>query len=176
MEKRLGKKFDGHFMEFKNDIKTWFDDNQCEITGKVNKSDFLQYIFDYNNVELSKEDFQKRKRVKNIVPQYERCCANRANSEQCTRRKKEGCDYCGTHSKGTPHGIISNKNESFPNTKKVPIWVEEIKGICYYIDEELNVYDFEDFIKNKNNPNIIAKCEKNIINNTPVYSIPEYGI
>jgi hypothetical protein len=176
MEKRLGKKFDGHFMEFKNDIKDWFDDNQCTVTGKVNKSEFLKFIYDYNNVELSKEDFQKRKRVKNIVPQYERCCANRANGEQCTRRKKDDSDYCGTHSKGTPHGIISNKVENIQSTKKTLIWAEEIKGICYYIDEQLNVYDFEDIIKNRDNPKVIAQYEKNTIDNATIYSIPQYGI
>ena len=31
--------------------------------------------------------------------------------------KKEGEDFCGTHIKGTPHGVISNK-KSEPTQKK----------------------------------------------------------
>ena len=132
MERRVAKKLDGHFTEFKNDIKNWFQENSCEIIGDSNKSAFLQYIFDYDNVCLSKEDFQKRKRIKNIVPQYDRCCAYRANNEQCTRRKKDGSSYCGTHIKGTPHGIVSSTDVTDVKIKKKQIWAEEIKGICYY--------------------------------------------
>ena len=141
MERRVAKKLDCHFFEFKNDIKKWFQDNSCEITGNSNKSAFLQYIFDYNNVSLSKEDFQKRKRIKNVVPQYDRCCAFRANNEQCTRRKKDESNFCGTHIKGTPHGIVSNNTGKEHKLKKIQIWVEDIKGICYYIDDSNNVYD-----------------------------------
>ena len=60
---------------------------------------------------LSKEDFQKRKRVKNVVPQFERCGAKRANGEQCTRRKKDDSCFCGTHVKGTPHGEVSTTDD-----------------------------------------------------------------
>ena len=40
------------------------------------------------------------------VPSSERCMAKRANGEQCTRRKKQDSCYCGTHTKGTPHGTV----------------------------------------------------------------------
>jgi len=173
MERRVAKKLDSHFSEFKNDIKNWFQENSCEIIGDSNKSAFLQYIFDYNNVALSKEDFQKRKRVKNIVPQYDRCCANRANNEQCTRRKKDNSDYCGTHIKGTPHGVVSCSQEKETRIKKKQIWAEEIKGICYYIDDSGNVYDHQDIIKNKENPKIIASYKQDF---NGKYSIPEFGI
>ncbi len=173
MERRVAKKLDSHFSEFKNDIKNWFQENSCEIIGNSNKSAFLQYIFDYDNVSLSKEDFQKRKRIKNVVPQYDRCCAYRANKEQCSRRKKDGSNYCGTHIKGTPHGIVSSTDVSDAKIKKKQIWAEEIKGICYYIDDSNNVYDHEDIIKNKENPKIIAKYK---VDFEGKYSIPEYGI
>lgn len=173
MERRVAKKLDSHFTEFKNDIKNWFQENGCEIIGDSNKSAFLQYIFDYDNVSLSKEDFQKRKRIKNVVPQYDRCCAYRANNEQCTRRKKDESKYCGTHIKGTPHGIVSSTDVTDVKIKKKQIWAEEIKGICYYIDDSNNVYDYEDIIKNRDNPKIIAKY---ILDFQGKYSIPKYGI
>ena len=89
----------------------------------INKNEqvnqLIQYIYDYDRLTFNKEDFQKRKRVKNFVPIFDRCCAKRANEEQCTRRKKDGCEYCGTHLKGTPHGIIDNQNEPKNNTQKI---------------------------------------------------------
>ena len=58
------------------------------------KITFLQFIFDYGSVSLSKEDFTRRKRVKNTVSHYKLdVVLCRANGEQCTRRKKDGEDY-----------------------------------------------------------------------------------
>ena len=53
----------------------------------------LKYIYDYERLTLNKDDFMKRKRVKNSVPFCDRCCAKRASGEQCTRRKKEEDEY-----------------------------------------------------------------------------------
>ena len=127
----------------------------------------MNFIYQYNNFEITKEDFMKRKRVKNMVPVYERCCAKRANGQQCTRRKKDDSQYCGTHSKGTPHGVM-NENETVSNVTKVEVSAIDIKGIVYYLDNDGNVYDTEDIIANKKNPRIIAKYEKN----GDEYSIP----
>ena len=55
---------------------------------KEHYSNILQFIYDYPNMEIN-NDLTKRKRVKNVVPLHERCCALRANEEQCTRRKKK---------------------------------------------------------------------------------------
>jgi hypothetical protein len=79
------------------------------------------------------------------------------------------CEYCGTHIKGTPHGIMENQEENVLNTTKIEVWAEDIKGIVYYIDKLNNVYDTGDIIKNKVNPKIIAKYVKNGEN----LSIPE---
>ena len=46
------------------------------------------FVYEYEKLKLTKEDFMKRKRVKNTVPIQERCLAKRANGEQCTRKKK----------------------------------------------------------------------------------------
>ena len=102
MEKRIGKKIDDHVGEFKGAIKNWIEEKD-EIPHSV-KSDFLKFIYDFDQLSLEKEDFMKRKRIKSIVPQYERCNAKRANGEQCTRKRKDGLCFCGTHEKGRPHG------------------------------------------------------------------------
>jgi hypothetical protein len=170
MEKRLNKKIEEYVSEFKDDIREKADDLGLLKNEQVNQ--LLQYIYDYERLCFTKEDFQKRKRIKNHVPIYDRCCAKRATDEQCTRRRKEGSEYCGTHMKGTPHGIVDTSNEPKNNTQKVEVWVQEIQGIAYYIDKNSNVYQAEDIVSNTMNPKIIAKYVKN----GEKYSIPEFNI
>jgi|TARA_Y100000992_G_scaffold172588_2_gene116275 hypothetical protein len=139
----------------------------------------LQQLYDYPILRLHKSDFQKRKRVKNIVPLCERCNACRATGEQCTRRKKEGLQFCGTHCKGTPHGVITEdlSSQNITNSKKVNVWAQDIKGIIYYIDDNYNVYDTTTIMLGQENPTIIAKYTKSLDNkgNTK-YEIPEFNI
>lgn len=170
MEKRLNKKLEVWISGFKDNIRE--KASQIGISKNDQTNQLIQYIYDYDRLTFGKEDFQKRKRVKNVVPFFDRCCAKRASNEQCTRRKKDGIEYCGTHMKGTPHGIIDNQNESKPNTQKIEVWAQDIQGIVYYIDKAYNVYQAEDIIINKLNPKIIAKY----IKNGDTYSIPEFNI
>ena len=170
MEKRLNKKLELWITGFKDNIRE--NASQIGISKNDQTNQLIQYIYDYDRLTFGKEDFQKRKRVKNVVPFFDRCCAKRASNEQCTRRKKDGIDYCGTHMKGTPHGIIDNQNESKPNTQKIEVWAQDIQGIVYYIDKAFNVYQAEDIVINKLNPKIIAKYVKN----GDVYNIPEFNI
>ena len=165
MERRLNKTIETYITTFKDDIR----DKSKEL-GIDNQ--LLQYIYDYERLVLTKDDFQKRKRVKNFVPAYDRCCAKRASDEQCTRRKKEGCEYCGTHIKGTPHGSVDANGDVEVNTKKVEVWAQDVQGIIYYIDKSNNVYQAEDVMSNKLNPKIIAKYVKT----GDVYNIPEFNI
>lgn len=168
MEKRINKKIEVYTTAFKEKILE--RSSQLGIKDEQLNS-LMQYIYDYERLSLNKDDFLKRKRVKNVVPYFDRCCAKRASGEQCTRRKKEGCEYCGTHMKGTPHGLVENE-ENKQTTQKIEVWAQEILGIVYYIDKFGNVYQAEDIVNNKTNPKVIAKYVKN----GDVFSIPEFGI
>lgn len=171
MDKRISTKSETYRSEFMTKIKETA--SNLGLDQDERGMQLLQFILDYERLTFNKEDLQKRKRIKNHVPAYDRCCAKRANDEQCTRRKKEGFEYCGTHVKGTPHGIISVEDtEVKPNIKKIDVWTQDIKGIIYYIDNNNNVYETTDIIQNKINPQIIAKYVKNGDN----YSIPEFNI
>ena len=170
MEKRLNKKAESYITSFKDNIREKAGQLGMSKNDQINQ--LLQYIYDYDRLSFAKEDFQKRKRVKNFVPIFDRCCAKRATNEQCTRRKKDGCEYCGTHIKGTPHGIIDAQEEQKVTTQKVEVWVQDIQGIVYYIDKANNVYQAEDIVSNKINPKIIAKYVKT----GEHYSIPEFNI
>lgn len=170
MEKRLNKKLETYITTFKDSIR-----EKAIQMGMIQSEDvnqLLQYIYDHERLTFNKEDFQKRKRVKNFVPVFDRCCAKRASNEQCTRRKKNGCEYCGTHLKGTPHGIMNHEYEPKNTTQKIEVYAQDIQGIVYYIDNNSNVYKAEDIISNKINPKIIAKYQKD----GEKYSIPEFNI
>jgi hypothetical protein len=171
MEKRSEKKINLYMSNYKENIK-----NKAIELGLINNpqcNGLIQYIYDEENLKLTKEDFMKRKRCKNNINMYDRCCAKRANGDICSRRKKEGSDYCGTHIKGTPHGIIEKDEHNKINTKeKVEVFAQDINGIIYYIDDKNNVYDIEDILKNIENPKIIAKYLK--VENK--YTIPDFNL
>ncbi len=171
MENRLHKKIDVYNHTFKNDICEEIKNSSLFHSNNEELIKIINYIYEYKNFELNKDDFMKRKRIKSSIPIYERCCAKRANGQQCTRRKKDNCQYCGTHSKGTPHGIITD-NEPINKTSKIEVCAIDIKGIVYYLDNNNNVYDTEDIVSGIINPKIIAKY----IKNGDKYSIPEFNI
>ncbi len=185
MERRLNGKIDNYIISFKTEIAKRLQtivDGLDNLNGEVSNgsiddtrakcNELAGFVYNYEKMRLSKEDFMKRKRVKSIVPIYDRCCAKRASGEQCTRRKKEGEVYCGTHIKGTPHSVMEEPTTETPTTKnvKVDIWAQDIKGIIYYIDKNGNVYDTEDIMKIDKHPKrVIAKYKQDAVGN---YSIP----
>lgn len=162
------KKIDAYFYAFKVAINGYLGEykkTNAEILATTRTSEaidkyhgeLMKMMMSYDKFKLCSEDLLKRKRVKNIVPLFDRCVAKRANGEQCTRRKKEGEGYCGTHTKGRPHGSVNETPENVVTNKKVDVWIKEIKGIIYYIDADNNVYDPEDILLNKINPKVIMK-------------------
>lgn len=172
MEKRLNGKIDEYIQHFKNDIHNKI--LGADLQDRQQLGDLIQYIFEYPKLGLEKEDFVKRKRVKNSIPELNRCVAKRATGEQCTRRRKEDCEFCGTHSKGTPHGTLhtDNVDQIHQSNQTLEVFAEEVKGIVYYLDKYHNVYNTEDIMSNKENPKIIAKWEKT----GDRYTIPSLGL
>jgi hypothetical protein len=170
MEKRLNTKLDEYLTSFKNGIRdklvslNMTDDNKNAL--------LMEYIYDYNRLTLERDDFVKRKRVKNSIPEVNRCVAKRANGEQCTRRRRDDCEFCGTHSKGTPHGLVNDTDANLSPTQQMEVFAQEIKGIVFYLDNFGNVYKTEDVMASVNNPQIIAKY---VVNGTQ-YTIPEFGL
>jgi hypothetical protein len=175
MERRLNQRIEEYLIEFKHQIAGRIQTivqgiDETDAAGIGNTSimndvkskcnSLAAFVYNYEKIKVGKDDFMKRKRVKSVVPIYDRCCAKRASGEQCTRRKKEGEAYCGTHIKGTPHSVMEENiaEPSTPKNVKVDIWAQDIKGIIYYIDKMGNVYDTEDIMKIDKYPKrIIAK-------------------
>ena len=184
MERRLNKKLEDYIIGFKNDIVKQLQDlsndlmseptSQIAIDSRIKCNSIIGFVYNYEKLRLNKEDFMKRKRVKSVVPIYDRCCAKRASGEQCTRRKKNNEMYCGTHIKGTPNSVMEEQVGEAPTTKnvKVDIWAQDIKGIIYYIDKAGNVYDTEDIMKIDKYPKrVIAKYVQDVAGNYSIQSI-----
>ena len=174
MEKRINDQLKQYLSKFKDDIR----DKIVELDlGEMERmNELLEFIYEYNRLSFEKEDFMKRRRVKNTVPVENRCNAKRANGEQCTRKRRDECEFCGTHYKGTPHGVASHADQldnSLSNESiTLEVFAEEIGGIVYYIDKFKNVYKTDDVLQAKLNPDIIAKWAKT----GDRYTIPEFGL
>ena len=154
MNKRINKLIDKWWNEMRQNLQT-----QVKSSPDITGDSIMHNLWQLPPLQLKESDYQKRQRAKNVVPLYERCIAKRANGEQCTRRRREGATFCGTHAKGTPHGTINMDSVETP-LQKVNVWLEEIAGINYYIDDKGNVYNPQDVYQNKINPRKIHKYEK----------------
>ena len=166
MESKINKKVEQYLENYRETLKHKI--LELDIDSKIQNS-LLETLYSFNNLQLEKEDFMKRKRIVSSVPISDRCTAKKANGDQCTRKKKCGCNFCGTHDKFQPHGIVE-KNTNEITLRKCCITITDINGINYYVDEDNNVYNTADILKNSNTPKIIGRVsdingKKEFINN-----------
>ena len=172
MEKNIRTKLENYSKDFKDNLKKWIDDNNAIIminveTGQEEKTNsFIQYMLDYPIIELDKTDFQKRKRIKNNVPDYNRCIALKCNGDRCSRKQKDiNSHFCGTNMKGSPYGTVEQSDNQVKK-ERIKLWLQEINGISRYIDEHNHIYCTEDIINSSSNPRIIGTY---ILNENGVY-------
>ena len=129
MQSRINKRISSYLQEFKQNICQEIRNNQNNnYNGQL--SNIIKFVYDYDNLEITKEDIQKKQRKKNVICVSERCIAKKSSGEQCTRRRKDGIEYCGTHEKGQPHGVISNILGIIANDieqgRKIEVHTEEV--------------------------------------------------
>ena len=170
MEKRINKKVEGYITSLKDSIRGKI--NELDFQDKNKTIELIEYVYECERLLINKDDLNKRKRIKNSIPCLNRCSAKRANNEQCTRRRKENSEFCGTHCKGTPNGLIQEQLSNELMIQKVEVFAEDVNGIVYYLDKFNNVYKTEDILANKQNPEIIAQY----IKDGSRYTIPELGL
>ena len=169
-ESKMNDSIHKQFEQFKKDVSQ-------RLLANHSHQSILDFITPYNLTPLSSADYMKKKRVKNPIPFHEKCLAKRANSEQCSRRKKDESEYCGTHSKTRPHGIVTVKDDTTPDgkpqivKKEIEVWLEDINGIQYWINDSGVVYDHADIKENKENPRIIAHYKTTDIAGNEVYQL-----
>uniref|UniRef100_A0A6C0KN95 Uncharacterized protein n=1 Tax=viral metagenome TaxID=1070528 RepID=A0A6C0KN95_9ZZZZ len=159
MEKNIRLKVNEHMEEMITSMQTWIEKNNAQISvNDVNKTnEFIQFMRDFPNIELHKEDFQKRKRLKNNVPDFNRCIALKCNGDRCSRRQKtSGVMFCGTHMKGAHYGT-TDQVQSNKQTETIQLWLQDINGISRYIDKNNNIYCMEDILNSVETPRIIGQ-------------------
>ena len=168
MRKHLRNKLDKYMNSFKHNIIEWIEKNQSSTNDSstyssindVNLSNFTTFVNSY-------ESFTDVTTSKKAPSGVGICNARRADGDQCTRRIQCRADtqnskFCGTHYKGIPYGEIENQVVR-PLISKRCVYVVNINGIGYYVDDNDNIYKTEDVYNNINNPEIIAirtKSEK----------------
>ena len=150
MEQLLTKKVNDYIEKITSDLLNEVDHPEIHHKMKdlINKRD--PFTFD-------KSDFKKKTRVKSLIDEQEQCMAIRANNTRCTRRKRPGGCYCGTHVKGLPYGCVEPDNSTQIKTQTVKVFVQDINGIPLYVDDRGNIYETEDILNEKQNPNIIGR-------------------
>ena len=96
---------------------------------------------------------KKRPRKKNkTVTKEDLCMARKADSLQCTRRRKSGCDFCGKHVGNLKHGRIDDTDEYSNSDKFIHCSIKTINGTQYLIDQNNIVYT-----NDVENPSILGK-------------------
>ena len=153
MEKRVNQQLEKYLLQFKDHIKQKV--TELGFEDKTKSNELLEYVFEYKRLSFTKDDFIKRKRVQNIIPENNRCIAKKSCSEQCTRRRRSDSEYCGTHSK-----YASQIDGVSSLTKSLEVIAKEMDGIVYYVDEFQNVYRTEDILNDKENPLVVSRYEQ----------------
>lgn len=170
MEKRVNTKIDEYLHSFKDAVRNKIMALGFQDTLKA--SELAAFVYDYEKMVIVRDDILKQKREgKTNVPDQNRCVAKRATGEQCTRRRKDGTAFCGTHCKGVPHGQVPGPDAS--SIQQMELFTQKIHGIVYFLDHMGHVYRTEQVLENQQNPDVVATWVKDAEGR---YTIPEFGL
>ena len=111
-----------------------------EILAEISKDYSLnyeklqsKYIKD-ENININMELMHKRKRKKNKqLACNELCMARKADNDQCTRRRKDGSEYCGKHFNNLKFGRIDDEDKYSNNDDFIKCSPEDIDGKEYFV-------------------------------------------
>jgi hypothetical protein len=133
-------------------IESEFENDFISLS-ELGKQKVIKYL--HKELEREKNKATNNKNDKNIEII---CIASRANGSQCTRKKKNGADFCGTHLKSSKKTISPTTSAAHNMTAiRREVWTHDFNGIIYYIDADFNVYKHDDIMNNTPNPKIIHK-------------------
>ena len=154
-----------------NILKTKINETIIAISVDYNL-DENELLLKYSPKLQSIQDTTKIKRKRKVVPKDQCCLGRKQFGEQCTRRKKSGSEFCGSHMKSLPYGRIDDKKDHLCKVKGkrgrkkkknnleddseyIQTWIDKELGDAYLIDKHNTVYS-----NNPESPKIIGK--KNI--------------
>ena len=88
------------------------------------------------------------------------CIAFKKDKKQCTRKAKDGYDFCGRHIEKQTYGIISKKKiNQETQDLHIPMKLITINSKIYLIDDDENVYT-----NNISSPTYLGKKDELLIN------------
>ena len=97
-----------------------------------------------------------KKRKRKNVKSENLCMARKQDGNQCTRRRKDGCDFCGKHIKNRKYGRIDDNSNIIDKLAEddnyIMTWVENFNGTEYLVDSNNIVYT-----KDVDCPSIVGK-------------------
>ena len=150
---------------FKEDILKFISNNQVLIKTKDDDitNVFVEYIKNYEIIYEGTVEEPILNSTLSDRTNDDICIAKISQGIRCSRKHKKGNVYCGTHIKRQPTGVFEEtvKPSRIKMEKKVDIWVQLIRGINYYIDENNNVYNPEHILSLNKNPSVIYKWKLN---------------
>ena len=128
LTKEISKRVQEHLSKVFKDISESYDEIDYDTLMKKYS---VNIILDTNKKKTNPKKENKKCNI---------CMAKKADGFQCTRRKKNGLDYCGKHIKKLKFGRIDDElrysdKEKYIKTKKI-----NIEGEYYLIDEYDLVY------------------------------------
>lgn len=127
--------------------------------------------------EKANNIIQKKKKKSNrrVLPAHEQCLGRKMDFTQCTRKRKDATEFCGSHQKNLPNGKIGDDGSCFNKVKgkrgRKPkdvmknIGDNDILTTKRYIDGELYLVDNMNVVYNfnQNYPIIIGLLKDNKI-------------
>ena len=88
---------------------------------QLDKDEMVKYVLpkDIYFNEIVNEVFlkQKKKTNKRNLPCGERCLGRKMDFSQCTRKRKDNTEFCGSHIKNRPNGKIGDDGSCFHRKK-----------------------------------------------------------
>ncbi len=115
---------------------------------------------------------QKKKTNKRNLPSEERCLGRKMDFSQCTRKRKDGTEFCGSHIKNRPNGKIGDDGSCFHRKKgkrgrkrkniNSNVGEHEILTTKIYIGNDLYLKDKHNIIYtyNQDYPVILGKYDE----------------
>jgi hypothetical protein len=160
MDRFYHQQVDQFVETFKKEVKKNFVENS--------ETEFNRFVDNYDSFKIVSKIKQKT-----TIPMSLRCVAKRLNCDQCTRRRNKISAFCGTHFKSRPFGVfdvVLLADEDIVHL--ISVFTQEIQGIIYHLDENLNVYDTGDILNDVRDPKILTKAV--LIDG--IYTIPAFGL
>ena len=87
----------------------------------LDENQILEFILPdklyFNELANNLVSKKKKKTNRRILPKNERCLGRKNDLTQCTRKRKDGHEFCGSHIKNLPNGKVGDDGACF-NKKK----------------------------------------------------------